>query len=68
MTDVLLPLAEAQRRLAVSRATLYELMRSGALRSVRFGRNRRVAASELDRFITEHTQPGVSGERGTQNE
>jgi excisionase family DNA binding protein len=49
MTDeILLKPEEAARRLAVSRATLYRLLASGQLRSVRLGGGRRVRVSDLE--------------------
>jgi excisionase family DNA binding protein len=49
MTDeILLKPEEAARRLAVSRATLYRLLASGELPSVRLGGGRRVRLSDLE--------------------
>lgn len=43
---------EAAEALRVSRATIYRFIASGAISTAKFGRARRVAQSELDRFAT----------------
>ena len=43
---------DAARVLGVGRTKLYELMRSGALRSVRVGGLRRVPVAALNEFVT----------------
>jgi excisionase family DNA binding protein len=48
---LLLTPEEAARRLAVGRTTVYELLSSGALRSVQIGRCRRVPVSALSAFV-----------------
>lgn len=47
----LLRIDEVQHELGCGRSTVYELMADGRLRSVKVGRNRRIPASEVDRFI-----------------
>jgi excisionase family DNA binding protein len=42
---------EATHRLGIGRTKLYELMRSGELRSVRVGGARRVSATALAEFV-----------------
>lgn len=42
---------DAARMLGVGRTKVYELMRSGALRSVRVGGLRRVPVAALDEFV-----------------
>lgn len=42
---------EAAQRLGIGRTKLYELMRSGELRSVRVGGARRVSATALAEFV-----------------
>ena len=42
---------EAARMLGVGRTKVYELMRSGALRSVRVGGLRRIPVAALDEFV-----------------
>jgi excisionase family DNA binding protein len=43
---------EAAAALAISRSSLYELLRTGALRSVHIGASRRIPADALDEFVT----------------
>lgn len=42
---------EAARVLSISRAKVYELISSGALRVVHIGRSARVPRGELERFV-----------------
>ena len=42
---------DAARVLGVGRTKVYELMRSGALRSVRVGGLRRISVAALDEFV-----------------
>ena len=58
METVLLKIPDVMERLSVGQTKVYELMSSGELRSVKVGRSRRVASTELDRFIAE-----LDGER-----
>lgn len=51
MADQLLTVAEAQTALSISRPTLYRLMASGEIHSVKLGRSRRIPQSSLDDFI-----------------
>jgi excisionase family DNA binding protein len=44
---------QAKERLSVGRSTIYQLIRTGQLRSVRFGRAIRVSESEIERFVRE---------------
>ena len=48
--QMLMTIPEAARRLALSRSTLYRLIRQGQLRTIRVGRARRVPVTELARF------------------
>lgn len=48
----LLRVDEAARLLGVSRATAYNLVRSGDLRTVTIGRSRRVSMEALDSYVT----------------
>jgi excisionase family DNA binding protein len=52
VSDGLLTVEEARRFLSVSRSTIYELMDTGALPYVRFGRMRRVPRRALVEFST----------------
>jgi excisionase family DNA binding protein len=55
---LLLTVEDAADRLSISRTRMYELIKSGAVFSVRVGRLRRIPAAALDTFtaqlITEH--------------
>lgn len=42
---------EAARVLRIGRSTLYELLASGALKSVRIGRSRRIRWGDLQTFV-----------------
>lgn len=48
---VLLTPEEAAEALSLGRTKVYELIREGALRSVRIGKCRRVPAAALDEFV-----------------
>ncbi len=43
--------AEAARRLRLSRATLYRLIKSGRVGAVRDGRSYRISLEEVERFL-----------------
>jgi excisionase family DNA binding protein len=59
--DQLRSISHAAGRLGVSRATVYRLVHAGELAAVRVGeRSTRIADSELDRYIDEHTTLAVS--------
>lgn len=49
----LLTLAEARQQLRISKATLDRLLRQGRLQKVKIGSRAFVAATEIERFITE---------------
>lgn len=51
MDQLLLTPTEAARTLGIGRSTLYELLRSGALASVRIGAARRVPADALTEYV-----------------
>lgn len=55
----LLSVAEAAKRLGVSRTSAYQLIGSGRLRSITVGRRRLVPASELERIAREGLQDGA---------
>ena len=58
-SPVLLVRAEdAAIALGIGRTKVYELMRSGALRSVKIGGLRRIPATALADFVTQLEQPG----------
>lgn len=54
----LLTVNDAAGRLSISRATLYDLLRAGQLRSVSIGRARRIPAADLDDFVKRLRQNG----------
>ncbi len=49
--SLLLTAEEAARALRVGRSKVYELMRSGVLRSVKIGGSRRISATALAEFV-----------------
>ncbi|MFF5110420.1 helix-turn-helix domain-containing protein [Streptosporangium sp. NPDC000095] len=51
--------SDAMRRLGLSRSVLYELMRSGRLRSVKEGRTRLIPASAIREYIALLEQEAV---------
>lgn len=57
---MLLTVRETCEQLRISRTTLYELCRSGQLRSLRIGqRGIRFAKAELERFIAQASSQGI---------
>lgn len=52
-----LTVSEVAAQLRISRTTVYELMASGKLGSAKFGRTRRIATADLDRYISSSTTP-----------
>lgn len=51
MESLLLTVEDAARRLAVGRTTVFGLVSTGRLRSVKIGKCRRVPEAALDEFI-----------------
>ena len=51
MGEILLTVNEAAARLAIGRTTLYELISSHELRTVKIGRARRIPESAVDEWI-----------------
>lgn len=49
---------EAADYLAISSSQLFELVKSGQLRSIKVGRARRYPVSYLDEFVAAHTEGG----------
>ena len=64
MIRLLLTPEEAADRLALSRTTIYELIRTGELRSVKIGRARRIPVAALGEYVTGLFDPDPDGERG----
>lgn len=54
-----LTLSEAAELLRVSQRTLYRWMREGHLKCFRVGNITRIAASDMETFICNHTEIGV---------
>ena len=50
-TTLLLTAEEAARALRIGRSKVYELMRSGALRSIKIGGSRRISSTALAEFV-----------------
>jgi excisionase family DNA binding protein len=48
---LLLTAEEAAEALRIGRSTLYKLLASGDLESVRIGTSRRIAVAQLERFV-----------------
>ncbi|MDT3395804.1 helix-turn-helix domain-containing protein [Streptomyces sp. B1866] len=57
-TLVALTVEEAARRLGIGRTTMYALVSSGQIRSVKIGRLRRIPAQALTEYLT--AQAGVA--------
>jgi excisionase family DNA binding protein len=51
MTAVLLTVEDAAQALALGRTKIYELVDTGALRSVKIGRSRRIPVQALHEFV-----------------
>jgi len=51
---------EAARVLGLGRTKVYDLMRSGALRSVKVGNSRRVSMAALAEFVDQLDQAGAA--------
>ena len=49
--ELLLTVEQAAERLAISRSCLYQLLRRGTVPSVTIGRARRVAITDLERYV-----------------
>ena len=62
MNPVLLTVEDAAHALALGRTKVYELVESGALRSVKIGRSRRIPAQALHEFVASiHTVTACAG-------
>lgn len=56
MSAALLTVSEAAATLRVGRTTLYRMFADGDIAWVQVGAHRRVAVTEISRFIDAHTQ------------
>lgn len=54
LTLLAVTVEEAARRLSIGRTTMYGLIRDGAIRTVPFGRSRRVPVQALNDYLTQH--------------
>lgn len=52
----LLTIVEAAEALSISRSSIYRLFDAGQLAWVQIGGSRRVASTEIERFIAAHTK------------
>jgi excisionase family DNA binding protein len=62
MERLLLKVPEVAARLSMSRGKVYELMRSGALPSVRIDRTRRIRTRDLEAFVGSLDGGGPGGQ------
>lgn len=60
----LLTVEAAADRLAVSRTTMFALLKSGAIESVQLGRLRRIPATAIDEYIERASSPGADARTG----
>ncbi len=56
---VFLTVEQVAKRLYVGRSTAYNMVNSGEIPSVRFGRLIRVPASALEQYLSKKLQPGA---------
>lgn len=61
MTRLLHPTAEAAALIGVGRSTLYELVKSGEIKTVKIGRRTLIADDELQRFVASLVKTGELG-------
>lgn len=57
MTRLLHPTAEAAELIGVGRSTLYELIKSGDIETVKIGRRTLIHHDELERYVRRLTDP-----------
>ena len=57
----LLTVKETAQLLSISRTKVFDLLARSELRSLKIGRARRIARSELERFITKATEASLLG-------
>jgi len=51
MDELLVDPTEAGRRLHLSRSVIYELLGKGDLASIKIGKSRRIAVTEIERYV-----------------
>ena len=59
VSPVFLTVEQVAKRLYVSRSTAYNMVNSGEIPSVRFGRLIRVSASALEQYLSNKLRPGA---------
>lgn len=59
-TQLLLTPENAAERLAIGRSQMYELLRTGAVASVKIGRLRRIPAAALEEYVTALRAPSAA--------
>ena len=62
MTRLLHPTAEGAALIGVGRSTLYELIKSGEIKTVKIGRRTLIPHDELVRFVSTLTGGAASGD------
>lgn len=56
----LLTVRESCKRLGISHPTLYELLNSGQIKSLKIGRARRVPVAEIDAFVRRQLRDDIA--------
>ncbi|MEY9871207.1 excisionase family DNA binding protein [Streptacidiphilus sp. MAP12-33] len=59
MSDEVLTVPEVMARLKVGRSTVYDLIRSRRLKSIKIGRCRRIPAASLNSYLAEQLAEAV---------
>lgn len=62
MNELLVSVGEAARRLSLGRSLLFELLASGAIKSVKIGRRRLVSAQALADFVRHQEEISEGGD------
>ncbi len=61
MEKILITAEEAAEVLSVGRTTVYELIKVGALHSIKIGRSRRIATTEVTRYVEQlNAEPTIA--------
>ena len=60
---VFLTVEQVAKRLYVGRSTAYNMVNSGEIPSIRFGRLIRVPVSALDQYLSSKLQPGIQANK-----
>ena len=62
-SPVFLTVEQVAKRLYVGRSTAYNMVNSGEIPAVRFGRLIRVPVSALDQYLSNKLQPGLQANK-----